>query len=161
MMRTGLPHQSSQHRFAPGGQTNAAPSHPRRGLSLLEVIISTAIFLGALTAILFALNTGQRSELSARLQSEAVLRCEAVMAEIISGVRPAESSSESPFEDDEIGNWQWSSQVESGPGADLLQVTVIVEHRPDGGEPNASFSLVRFLRDPQIFLDAAMEGAGQ
>ncbi|MEY2725624.1 MAG: hypothetical protein RLZZ458_1491 [Planctomycetota bacterium] len=160
-MRIRLPHHFRCDQQACALHPSTSIAHSRRGLSLLEVIISTAIFLGALTAILFALNVGQRSELSARLQSEAVLRCEAVMAEIISGVRPAESSSGSPFEDDEIGNWQWSSQVESGPGADLLQVTVVVEHRPDGGEPNASFSLVRFLRDPQIFLDAAMEGAGQ
>lgn len=160
-MRTCLQHNSNSSHAADHSATLPPVSHPRRGLSLLEVIISTAIFLGALTAILFALNVGQRSELAARLQSEAVLRCEAVMAEVISGVRPAESSGENPFEDDEIGNWQWSLQVESGPGADLLQVTVIVEHRPGGDEPNASFSLVRFLRDPQIFLDAAMEGAGQ
>jgi hypothetical protein len=161
MMRTHIRRHSTRCLPSRRHSANASLNHPRHGLSLLEVIISTAIFLGALTAILFALNVGQRSELSARLQSEAVLRCETVMAEIISGVRPAESSSGTPFDDDEIGNWQWSSQVESGPGADLLQVTVVVEHRPDGGEPNASFSLVRLLRDPQIFLDAAMEGAGQ
>jgi general secretion pathway protein I len=133
----------------------------RRGLSLLEVLVSVAIFLGALTAILYALGLGQRSELSARLQSEAVLRCEAVMAEFISGVREAEASDGNPFDDDETGNWTWTAQVEGGPGADLLQVTVVVEHRPGGSEPNAAFSLVRYMRDPQLFLDAAIEGAVQ
>jgi len=142
--------------------TGHAPSGTsRRGLSLLEVLVSVAIFLGALTAILFALGIGQRSELSARLQSEAVLRCEAVMAEFISGVREADASDGNPFDDDDTGNWTWTAQVESGPGADLLQVTVLVEHRPGGSEPNAAFSLVRYMRDPQLFLDSAIEGPAQ
>jgi len=143
------------------GDGSWLPLPSRRGLSLLEVLVSVAIFLGALTAILFALGVGQRSELSARLQSEAVLRCEAVMAEFVSGVREADGSDGNPFEDDDTGNWTWTAQVESGPGADLLQVTVIVEHRPGGSEPNAAFSLVRYMRDPQLFLDAAIEGPVQ
>ena len=146
---------------ARGEGSRRLPQPSRRGLSLLEVLVSVAIFLGALTAILFALSIGQRSELSARLQSEAVLRCEAVMAEFVSGVREADASDGNPFEDDDTGNWTWTAQVESGPGADLLQVTVLVEHRPGGSEPNAAFSLVRYVRDPQLFLDAAIEGPVQ
>jgi len=131
----------------------------RRGLSLLEVLISVAIFLGSMTVIMFALNSGQRSEISARLQSEAVLRCEAVMGEIVSGVQEATASEDNSFEDDETGNWKWNAQVMSTGGNGLMQITVIVEHRPDDGEPNAAFSLVRYMRDPQLFLDAAVEGA--
>ena len=133
----------------------------RRGLSLLEVLISVAIFLGSMTVIMFALNSGQRSEISARLQSEAVLRCEAVMGEIVSGVQDATASEDNPFEDDETGNWKWNAQVTSAAGNGLLQITVIVEHRPDNGEPNAAFSLVRYMRDPQLFLDAAVEGGDE
>ncbi|MFO1040137.1 MAG: hypothetical protein U0941_00040 [Planctomycetaceae bacterium] len=129
----------------------------RRGLSLLEVLISVAIFLGALTVIMFALNTGQRSEIAARLQSEAVLRCEAVMGEIVSGVSEATSSDGNKFTDDEEGNWEWSAKVTDGGVTGLLQVTVVVEHKPNGDTPNAAFSLVRYMRDPQIFLDAAMQ----
>jgi len=137
------------------------PPGNRHGLSLLEVLLSVAIFLGAMTVIMFALNSGQRAELSARLQSEAVLRCEAVMGEIVSGVVEANSSQDNPFEDDETGNWKWNVDVAGTSGAGLLQVTVIVEHRPDGGEPNAAFSLIRYMRDPQLFLDAAVEGGAQ
>lgn len=129
----------------------------RAGLSLLEVLISVAIFLGAMTAIIFALNSGQRSEIAARLQSEAVLRCETVMGEIVSGVSEATSSDGNRFTDDEEGRWEWSAQVTDGGVTGLLQVTVVVEHKPNGDQPNASFSLVRYMRDPQIFLDAAME----
>lgn len=133
----------------------------RHGLSLLEVIISVAIFLAAMTAIMQGLSVGQNSELAARLQSEAVLRCEAKMGEIICGAVEANSSEGNPFEDDETGNWEWSSQVTDGGAPGLLQVTVLVEHKPGGDEPNAGFTLVRMMRDPQLFLDAALQESGE
>lgn len=145
-----------------GGEVLSGVDPGRRGLSLLEVLISVAVFMGAMTAIMFALNVGQRAEVSARLQSEAVLRCETVMGEIVSGVSEAVSSDDNPFFDDETGTWYWSANVTGGGASGLLQVTVVVEHRPDmDGEPNAAFSLVRYMRDPQLFLDAAIEGGSQ
>lgn len=140
---------------------STAEDQSRNGLSLLEVIISVAIFLGALTAVMEGLATGQRSELSARLQSEAVLRCEAKMGEIICGATEAASTQNNPFDDDDTGNWEWSVQVGEGGAAGLLEITVLVEHKPGGDEPNAGFSLVRFMRDPQLFLDAALQGGEQ
>ena len=133
----------------------------RRGLSLLEVLISVAIFLGAMTAIMQILNSGQQSEVSARLRTEAVLRCEAKMAEIVSGIEEAVSTSEQKFPDDEIGNWQWSSEVGNGGATSLLKITVTVEHLPDGKNPNAAFTLTRYMRDPQLFIDAALSEAGE
>ncbi len=132
-------------------------SLPRAGLSLLEVLVSVAIFLGAMTSIMYALSRGQDAEIAARLRSEAVIRCEAVMGELVAGVIELDSSSENPFTDDETGNWTWTSDVNSEPGNGLLEVRVVVEHRPGGGEPNAAFSLVRYVRDPQLFVDAMLE----
>jgi general secretion pathway protein I len=129
----------------------------RSGLSLLEIIISVAIFMASLAAIMEGLQIGRRSELSARLQSEAVLRSETVMGEILCGVNEASSAQGNPFDDDETGNWEWSAEVTEAGTTGLLQVTVLVEHRPGGGEPNAAFTLVRFMRDPQLFLDAALQ----
>lgn len=133
----------------------------RRGLSLLEVMISVAIFLGALTAIMQLLNSGQQSEISARLSTEAVLRCEAKMAEIVSGIEEAVSSDDQKFPDDEIGNWQWSAEVGNGGATSLLKITVTVEHLPDGKNPNAAFTLTRYMRDPQLFIDAALSETGE
>ena len=129
----------------------------RNGLSLLEIIISVAIFMASLAAIMEGLQIGRRSELSARLQSEAVLRSETVMGEILCGVNEASSAQGNPFDDDETGNWEWSAEVTEAGTTGLLQVTVLVEHRPGGEEPNAAFTLVRFMRDPQLFLDAALQ----
>jgi hypothetical protein len=40
-------------------------------------------------------------------------------------------------------------------------ITVVVEHTTGGDDPNASFSLVRFMRDPQLFVDAALAESGE
>jgi hypothetical protein len=121
------------------------------------VIISFAIFLGAMTAIMQGLSVGQQSELAARLQSEAVLRCEAKMGEILCGAVEANSSESNSFDDDDTGNWEWSATVSDGGAPGLLELTVLVEHKPGGDEPNAGFTLVRMMRDPQLFLDAALQ----
>ncbi|HRA90286.1 MAG TPA: hypothetical protein PK992_19510 [Planctomycetaceae bacterium] len=131
----------------------------RNGLSLLEVLLSVAIFLASMTAIMQLLNTGQRSEISARLKTEATLRCEAKMAEIVCGIEEAVSSDENNFTDDEIGNWRWSASVASGSVTDLLKITVTVEHMANGDTPNAAFTLTRYMRDPQLFIDAALSEA--
>lgn len=128
----------------------------RHGLTLLEVLVSVAIFLGSLTAIMQLLNTGQQAEVSARLQSEAVLRCDSKMAEIVAGIEKPVSSSDGTFLDDEIGSWKWSADVANGTATSLLKITVTVEHRPDGKNPNAAFTLTRYMRDPQLFIDAAL-----
>jgi len=141
--------------------TGAISRNERSGLSLLEVLISVAIFLGALTAIMQLLNTGRESEVSARLKTEAVLRCEAKMAEIVAGIEKAVSATDGTFPDDEVGHWHWSSEVGSGNATSLLQITVSVEHQPDGKNPNAAFTLTRYMRDPQLFIDAALSEAGE
>lgn len=133
----------------------------RNGLSLLEVLLSVAIFLGALTAIMQLLNNGQRAEVSARLKTEATLRADAKMAEIICGIEEAVSSDGNKFDDDEIGNWQWSVSVSSGISADLLLIDLTVEHIPEGDMPNAAFTLSRYMRDPQLFIDAALSESAE
>lgn len=102
------------------------------------------------------LNTGQQAEVSARLQSEAVLRCDSKMAEIVAGIEKPVSSSDGTFLDDEIGSWKWSADVANGTATSLLKITVTVEHRPDGKNPNAAFTLTRYMRHPRLFIDAAL-----
>lgn len=131
-------------------------SMQRRGISLLEIVLSVAIFMLGFAGIVSSLEMGKRAEVGARLQSEAVVRCEAVMGEILCGATEPASSDGNRFDDDESGNWTWNAKVADAGTTNLLEVTVVVEHRPGGGEPNASFSISRYMRDPQIFLDAAM-----
>ena len=144
-----------RHRACPArGLTFEAVT--RSGMSLLEVLISVAIFLGSLTAIMQVLNVGQRAELATRLQTEAILKCEAKMAEFISGIEEATTSQGGTFEDDETGNWKWDAEVTDSGIVSLLQVTVKVEHMISDDEANAAFTLSRYMRDPQLFIDAAL-----
>ncbi len=159
--RSAIHSLNRRDRLRNGGHHGVTESATRCGLSLLEVIISVAIFLAAMTAIMQGLSVGRRSELAARLQSEAVLRCEAKMGEIICGAVKATSSEGNSFEDDETHSWEWSTKVTDGGASGLLQITVSVEHKAGGEEPNAGFTLVRMMRDPQLFLDAALQGSGK
>lgn len=133
----------------------------RRGLSLLEVLISVAIFLGSLTAIMQVLNIGQRAEIATRLQTEAVLRCESKMAEFVAGVEQAVSSQGNAFEDEDASDWKWSAEVTDSGTTGLLLITVRVEHSSGGDAPNADYALARSLRDPQLFIDAALSESSE
>jgi general secretion pathway protein I len=129
-------------------------SADRSGVTLLEVLLATAIFMGSLTAILQVMRVGHDSRLSAKLDSEAALRCESLLGELVAGITPLTSESNQPFTDSE--NWRYSVTVEEGPGDSLLLVSVRVEHVIAEQLPNSTFTLVRLMRDPQLFLDAAM-----
>ena len=141
---------------SPATRPDSFRPNRRSGMSLLEVLISVAIFLGALTAIMQVLNVGQRAEVATRLQTEAILKCEAKMAEFISGIEEAASSQGGTFEDDETGNWKWDAEVTDSGIVSLLMVTVKVEHSISDDEANAAFTLSRYMRDPQLFIDAAL-----
>ena len=139
------------------------PTDPNRsGLSLLEVIISVSIFLGSLTAILHLLSVGQQSEMMTRLHTEAIMRCEAKVAEVVSGVQELGAVTDESFDDsmateaDQLaGNWSWSLESADTGTTGLLQITVTTKYFTGGEFPVTQFSLVRYMRDPQIFLDAA------
>ena len=122
------------------------------GLTLLEILVSTAILLASLTAIMQVLNVGHNSRLSAVLDAEGVLRCESMMGELLAGVRPLMSSSVEPFEDNP--KWMWYASISDQGSTSLLQVEVVVEHSPASDQVNSSYSLTRYVRDPQIFLEA-------
>lgn len=126
----------------------------RRGVSLLEVVISVAIFLAALTAILSLLDMGNQSRLSVSLDAKAAILCESAMAEYTSGFRDLVAATDEPIENEE--NWSLTSFVEPGEGESLLKLTVLVKHTVNGNNVNSSFRLMRLIRDPQLFLDAAM-----
>ena len=142
-MRQPLHIQSSLHR-------RRSRSH-RSGLTLLEILISTAILVASVTAIMQLLNVGHNSRLSAVLDAEAVLRCESVMGELISGVRPLVTSGNEAFDDDK--KWTWSATVSDHGRTSLLQVDVSVQHTPSRDIPNSSWMLRRYVRDPLMFVD--------
>jgi general secretion pathway protein I len=140
-----------QSRHPPPRHTTSAQH--RHGLTLLEVLVSTAIFVGSLVGIMQILNTGHKSQIESILDAEAVLRCETVMGEILAGVHPMNSTDEQTFDDN--ANWVWAATVTDQGSTSLLVVEVEVKHKIAGDRVNSYSVLNRYVRDPQLFLEAA------
>ena len=130
------------------------------GVTLFEVVLALAIFIGSFAAISQILRTGSLAAIRSQLASEAAQRCESRLNDVVAGVLPPQSVSRSAFEDD--SNWLWTVNVVSGALTDTLQVEVVVEHQRGDGQINAAFRAVRLMRDPQVFVEAStieMEGS--
>ena len=124
----------------------------RRGLTLLEVLLSLGLFLGALAALSQLWYGGVRAAVQARLSTQAILRCESKLNEVVAGAVPLTSTSDTPFDDD--ASWNWSLQIEAGPHADALLVTVTVSHPGQSGLSASQHQLRRLIRDPQVWTAA-------
>ncbi len=124
----------------------------RRGLSLFEIIIALAIFMGSIAAIGQLVSTGVRGAVQARLQSQAVLRAESKMGEVVAGVVSLHSQSGGVFPDDQ--SWHWSVTSAAGTHAGLYTVEVTATHAGGTSIARQSYTLRRFVRDPQLSLDA-------
>ena len=130
-----------------------AQKRTRAGLTLLEVLISLAIFLGALTALSQLIGIGSRAAVQAQLRTQAILKCQSKLAEVLAGAQPLESVSQAAFEDEE--NWKWSLDVQPGAYENMLQLTVSVLYSGAGESVTTSYQLTRQIRDPAMLLDAA------
>ena len=109
-------------------------------------------------AISQIISVGSRAAVQARLQTQAILRCESKLSEILAGVEPMESVSNAQIEED-TANWVWSLEIGQGPHEVILDLTVSVSHINQEGNPDSTFSLRRYVRDPQLFIDAAEAAA--
>lgn len=126
----------------------------RDGLTLLEILLSVAIFFGALAVLSQLAWNGTRSAVQARLKTQAIIRCEAKLAEVIAGIEPMQPKSNVPFPDN--AHWSWSLVVSETTFPELLQLDVTVSHTGNSRLANVSFTLRRWTRDPSSFLDAAV-----
>jgi type II secretory pathway pseudopilin PulG len=127
----------------------------RSGISLLEVVIALAIFLGATTVIGQLVATGSQAAIGAQLKAEAARRCETVMSEAIAGVIPLEPTGEIAFEDDPL--WTWNLDVKEAPVADMLLIKARVTRQIRAGQPPATMELSRWIRDPALWTQSTVE----
>ncbi len=116
---------------------------------MLEVVLALGIFVGGIAALSQLQTTGMNAAISSRMKTHAVLRCESKLNEVAAGVEPLQPANGVPFEDD--NEWTWSLTSAPGPHADLLQVTVTVNHSSQNNLSSASYSMSRLMRDPVIF----------
>lgn len=116
------------------GETLACASGSRfirAGLTLLEVIISLAIFLFAMVALLHLLSLSGDRARDGSFQTEATLRCQSKMAEVMHGAVPMSSSGWTDFE--ESPDWSWELDCQSNEHANLYNVQVGVRRKKADG----------------------------
>ncbi len=129
----------------------------RRGMTLIEVLLALAIFLLSVSALAQLMSNGMDGAVQSRLKTQAVMRCESMLSEILVVSDLMQTSLDTPFEDDP--SWTWSLEVLPGPTDDLLELNVTVQHEGESALSRVSTSLRRYVRDPQIYLDAQLAAA--
>ena len=131
------------------------PTPCRMGLTIYEVVLSLAIFVMAMVAISQLISTGSRASSEAQLHSQAAIRAENKMAEIVAGFQPL--SAVTGEVDPNDARWLWSMDVvDSANASGVKELTVTVTHLSEAGEADVSYTLKRLMRDPQLYIDAAL-----
>jgi len=127
----------------------------RSALTLLEILLALAIFFGAMAVLTQLAWNGSRAAIQARLKTQAIIRCEAKLAEVLSGIEPLQPKSRVPFPDNSA--WTYSLTISETTYPDLLQLDVMVSHEGNNRLANVEFNLRRWMRDPSLFQDAALQ----
>ena len=141
------------------------PWHPRRrrGFSLLEVVLSLAILVGAIAVLGELVRLGLDNAAAARDLTQAQLLCESKLAEISAGIFEPQSIQGASFspEIDPEREWVYSVTLASLDLQGLISATVTVTENVPVGETPREFSLVRWLRDPGVELPSETAAAAQ
>ena len=122
----------------------------RGGMTLLEVIISLAIFLFSMVALLHLMSLSGERARDGLFQTEATLRCQSKLAEVMHGAIPLASSSWSDFP--EAPEWNWEVEVQGSEYTKLSTVQVGVRRKKADG----SYFEVRLS---QMVFDPAQRGS--
>jgi len=133
-----------------------APTSQRNGLTLFELLLALAIFLASLAALAQLLASGSRAAAQAKLQTEAILRCESKLGEFVSGIEPLARSSSGSFADD--SRWSWQLTATAGPWPNLQLVELQVSHNGQSSLSSSSYTLQRYVRDPGLFIEPVVRG---
>ena len=121
------------------------PAHPRRGLSLLEVLVALAIFLLSFVAIGRLVTLAGDQALEVQYQSQAARLAQSKLNEVIAGVVPLQGAASGTFDEDE--DWHWSIDTEqNGNIANLWTVTVTVNRPSAEGNGHLVVAVVDGLR---------------
>jgi Tfp pilus assembly protein PilV len=123
----------------------------RSGLTILEVIVSLAIFLLALVGIGGLISFAGERALDVQYQTRALQIAQSKLAEVTAGAIPLSGSSDSAVEEDD--NYRWSLSAEQGSVQGLWNITVTVTRQGAGGKVQVALS--------QMILDPSVVGSTQ
>lgn len=129
-------------------------TNSRCGLTLLEIVLSIAIFFGSVTALSQLAWTGGRSVVHAKLRSQATIRAETKLNEVLAGIEPMQSTS-GTFPDD--SHWTWTENVVPSSHPELVQIDLTVSYRGVGRLTNIDVTLRRWAREQSLFVKAVTQ----
>lgn len=132
------------------------------GFTLLEVVLGLAIFFGSLAILSQIIWNGTQAAVQSRLRGQALIRCEAKLAEVVAGVVPMQNTQGQSFSSDPIDDgWTWSVAVEPTKFPSLMLVHVTAEHTGRTNLAHATQTLHRWMRDPVELQAVADEVAAE
>ena len=123
------------------------PAQTRSGLSLLEVLLSLAIFLLSLVALGQLVAFGSDRARDVQYLSIASVKAQSKLNDVIAGAVSMTGVGDSAFDDDP--DWSWSMTADADNPPSLFRVTVTVSRqRPDGSR--FEFKLNQLVLDPTL-----------
>lgn len=121
-----------------------------------------AIFFGAMAIFSQILWSGTQAAVQGQLRSQALVRCEAKLGEVVAGATAFQTLQNQPFSSESIDDgWSWSVEIEPTDHPNLNAVVVTVDHTGNTALANASVQLRRWMRDPAQMALVAQEAALQ
>src|SRR5437016_5563530 len=123
------------------------PARPRRGLSLLEVLVALTIFLLSFVAIGRLVTLASDHALEIQYQSQATQLAQSKLNEVICGALPLQSGSGS-FDEDEA--WQWTLDADPEGTVDGLWTVTVKVSRSSNDGSDTSASLSQMVLDPTL-----------
>lgn len=121
-------------------------------MTLLEVILAIAILGGSLAVLGELVRVGTRAARSAQALSTAQLLADSLAAEITAGISPPQAA-QGVVQDYGGMRWAYVVQIEQVDQQGMLAVAITVHEDVDLQQQPVSFSLVRWMIDPQTELE--------
>ena len=126
----------------------------------MEILLALAILGGSLAILSRIVDTGISAAREARDLSIARMICQAKLSEVLLNSTSGFSPQTQPmtpvdsFDSQSTTPFSFSVEVQPGQLGGILLIRVLVEAEdPDGGEPIARYSLVRWMIDPALGLE--------
>lgn len=145
----------NNHRRKTYASSRRRPPSPRRGLSLLEVVLALAILAASIAITSELVRVGSRGAVDARDLTTAQLLCENKMAEITAGIQPPDPVSRATLLEDP--EWLYSIAIGQTEQEGMLAVEIMLEKNIPRNTTTVrrplSYRLVRWMIDPEVELE--------
>lgn len=117
----------------------------RRGISLMEVLVSTSILVASSIVLVELATIGRKQANAAYDLNTAQLLCQAKLDEIVTGISPLQAVEDQELDDD--SDWLYSVELEPKRTDRLISVKVAVYQKPREHQRSQRFTLVRWMPD--------------